>query len=126
MAKSIWRILGIISTIIALILLFLVILIPILKSDQLEEDCSDKYIPKKDNTNLWASFPGQLKSSTKHVLNVFDYSKGLNNVTVKETVNLEEKTKYDNFTFDGKQSILMQNLNMNFKIKKKKTKLLII
>ena len=103
MAKSIWRILGIISTIIALILLFLVILIPILKSDQLEEDCSDKYIPKKDNTNLWASFPGQLKSSTKHVLNVFDYSKGLNNVTVKETVNLEEKTKYDNFVFDGKK-----------------------
>ena len=84
MNKNIWKILGIIFTLITLILLFLVILIPTLKSNQLEEDCSDKYILKKENTDLWASFPGKLKSLTKHVLTVFDYTKGVSNEQLKK------------------------------------------
>ena len=116
MDKNIWKYLGILFIVLTILLLFLVILLPILKEDQLEEDCKEKYIPKKENTNLWASFPGELNTTTNHTFGIFDYSANLNSSKVGKTINLEEKTKYDNFEFaenkiyfDAKSEFLLQD-----------------
>ena len=73
MDKKIWRILAIIFTLIALVFILLVILLPILRKNKAEDDCNDKSIPKKDNTLLWATFPGKLKSNLTHTFEIFDY-----------------------------------------------------
>ena len=93
MDKKIWLILGIVSCLAAAILITLAIVVPILKKDKIPDDCRGKSTIKSDNTNLWAAFPGDLKSTTKHTLNVLEYADG-DTLRAKETIELEEKINY--------------------------------
>ena len=93
MDKKIWLILGIVSCLAAAILITLAIVVPILKKDKIPDDYRGKSTIKSDNTNLWAAFPGDLKSTTKHTLNVLEYADG-DALSAKETIELEEKINY--------------------------------
>ena len=102
MDKKIWRILAIIFTLIALVFILLVILLPILRKNKAEDDCNDKSIPKKDNTLLWATFPGKLKSNLTHTFEIFDYLED-KTAKKKEAISLNEKVNYTIIEYKDKE-----------------------
>ena len=92
-----WRTFAIIFTILALILIVLVILLPILRLNDAETECANKSTPEISNTNLWAKFPGDLKSTTTHIFNILGYSDDNKSAKIKEKLTLNEYTEYENF-----------------------------
>ena len=104
MEKKGWLALAILFAVITIVLLILVIVLPIVtKEDEGKDEWHKQSLPKKDNTELWASFPGKLQTKTIHTFSILDYTEIKNKAKIKNTVVLEETTKYDNFDFPDKE-----------------------
>ena len=83
--------------------IIIVIVIPIVLKKKIESNYRDKTIPRNNNINLWAKYPGEIKSKTTHTFKVFDHSK--EPLNIKDSLILEEKTSYDNFEFKDNNKI---------------------
>ena len=99
MDKKIWLILSIVFCVLTIIMLILVIALPITKKRDAEKETKEHSIPGKDNTALWAEFPGDLKTQTTHTFNILEYSDDMKSASVKDSIKLSEETKYTNFEF---------------------------
>ena len=73
LSKKTLNTIGIICTILATIMLILVIVVPILLKRKLSNDFIEKCNPSLENTNIWATFPGELESKLLHTFKFFDY-----------------------------------------------------
>ena len=122
MDKKIWKILGIVFTLITLVLIFLIIIIPITLKNKARDDVKEKSIPSEDNTRLWANFPGELNSSTIHTLKILEYTEDRKNVSIKEIIELNETTEYDNFDFNTNEKRVFFDAKSKFKFVKEGTK----
>ena len=102
MAISQKKLKGLAYVFLSLTVLFIiaVILIPIIIKKSVESKYRDKTIPNQFNINLWAKFPGDIKSKTTHTFKILDYSE--ESLKIKDSVVLEEKTAYDKFEFYNK------------------------
>ena len=87
---------------VTLILIILVIVLPITRQKDAEKDTKEASTPKKDNTDLWANFPGQLKTQTNHTFTILNYSDDRTNASIKDSIKLSESTKYANFEYSDK------------------------
>ena len=99
MEKKYWLLCGILAGIVTVTLIILAIVLPSTKESSAESESKEHSTPGKDNTNLWATFPGELNTKTFHTFSLYEYADGLKEVTIKDKIKLEEKTKYDNFEF---------------------------
>lgn len=99
MEKKYWLLCGILAGIVTVTLIILAIVLPSTKESSAESESKEHSTPGKDNTNLWATFPGELNTKTFHTFSFYEYADGLKEVTIKDKIKLEEKTKYDNFEF---------------------------
>ena len=122
MDKNVWRILGIIFTILTVLFIVLTIILPIIKKNSTESECSEKSTPKIDNTKLWAEFPGELNTITNHTLKVLEYSYNFNNYAIKDSISLTEEIKYENFNYSDSEDKLYFDAKSKFKINSPKTK----
>ena len=82
---------------ISILLIVLVIVLPIIIKNKIQSDYTKEAGPKSDNINLWAKFPGEIKTSIIHTFNILNYSK--NNSSKIDSLILEEEIQYDNFNF---------------------------
>lgn len=119
MDKKAWQILSIIFCIITIVLLILVIVLPIVRKNKAINDSKDKSIPTKDNIELWAKFPGKVKSSTIHTLNILEYADNLKNASIKESISLTETTEYENFDFIEKEKKVYFDAKSKYKLEEK-------
>ena len=85
--------------VLTILLIIVVILVPILVKNNVKSKYTKKTKPKIDNTNLWAKFPGDIKTKTTHSFNILDYYES-NNSKIKDSLVLEEDIFYDNFIFN--------------------------
>ena len=122
MDKKIFKILGILFCFLALLLTVLVILLPILKKNTAMDDSSNKSIPKIENTHLWAEFPGEIKSKTIHNFQILEYSNDLTKSTIKDSLNLIEEVKYDNFEYVDNEDKMYFDAKSEFKFLNEKSK----
>ena len=122
MDKKSWKILGIVFTLIALVLVFLLIIILIVRNNRTRDDIKEKSNPSEKNTRLWATFPGKLNSSTTHTLNILEYTEDRKNVSIKEKIELNETTEYDNFNFNKKEKKVFFDAKSEFKLVKGEVK----
>ena len=123
MDKNVWRILGIIFTILTVLFIVLIIVLPIVRKNSTESECSEKSTPKRNNIKLWAEFPGELNTITNHILKVLDYSDDFNNYTIKDSISLTEEIKYENFNYSESEDKLYFDAKSKYKINSpKKTK----
>ena len=86
---------------ISIILIILVIVLPIVIKSKIKSKYKKKAGPKSDNINLWAKFPGEIKTSIIHTFNILDYSQNI--LTKKDSLIFEEEILYDNFNFTKKE-----------------------
>ena len=98
---------------ITILLIILVIILPILIKNKVKSNYIEKSRPHSDNTNLWAKFPGDIKTKITHIFNILDYSE--NNLKIKDSLTLEEETFYDNFNFTDKEDKLLFDAKSKFK-----------
>lgn len=122
MDKKIWLILGICFCLLTLMLIILVIVLPIVRKSNAMDDSSSKSIPRLDNTNLWAHFPGELSSTINHKFQVVEYSDNLNTATIKDSIDLTEEVKYDNFNYSESEDKMYFDAKSEFKVEKQETK----
>ena len=109
---------GIICTILATIMLILVIVVPILLKRKLSNDFIEKCNPSLENTNIWATFPGELESKLLHTFKFFDYQETDDKenplkINYKANIIIEEKVNYTNFSKDDNN--IYFNNNRNYK-----------
>ena len=108
---------GIISIVIVTLMIILVIVLPIMLKTKKANDFTEKCFPTLQNTNLWAKFPGDLKSTLTHTYGVFDYKKKSNEnpyeIEVKSNFSIIEEIFYDNFTKD--EDTIFFNANRSYK-----------
>ena len=102
LSKKTLNTIGITSVVLATIMLILVIVLPNLLKRQMKKDYIEKCNPSMDNTNLWASFPGELNSKLLHTFSFFDYETVNEKdksykINLKSNVTIEEQVKYTNF-----------------------------
>ena len=102
LSKKTLNAIGIICVVLATIMLILVIVLPNLLKRQMKKDYIEKCNPSMDNTNLWASFPGELNSKLLHTFSFFDYETVNEKdksykINLKSNVTIEEQVKYTNF-----------------------------
>ena len=97
-----------------------VILIPIIIKKSVESKYRDKTIQNQFNINLWAKFPGDIKSKTTHTFKILDYSE--ESLKIKDSVVLEEKTAYDKFEFDKNNNKIKFDAISEFKMDEPKPK----
>ena len=108
---------------IASLFVLLIVVVPILARKSFSSEYIIKSNPSMENTNLWAKFPGDLKSVLTHNFIFFDYDKVQEENTTKnvllmsENITLDENIAYSEFKQgdDGK-SIFFSN-NRNYSIK---------
>ena len=101
LSKNHLNCIGIIAISIATLMLILVIVLPIMLKTKQKNDFTAKSLPTLDNINLWAKFPGDLKSTLIHKYGIFDYKLNSENqyqIEIKSNISIEEKVAYDNFT----------------------------
>ena len=103
LSKKTLNTIGIISIVLATIMLILVIVLPILLKRQLKKNFIEKCNPSMENTDLWASFPGELTSKLLHTFTFYDYEETnekdkLYKINFKSNVTIEEQVKYTNFS----------------------------
>jgi hypothetical protein len=103
-------------------LIILVIVLPIVRKSNAMDDSSSKSIPRLDNTNLWAHFPGELSSTINHKFQVVEYSDNLNTATIKDSIDLTEEVKYDNFNYSESEDKMYFDAKSEFKVEKQETK----
>lgn len=101
----------------AIIFLLSVIILPIILKSNIKSTYREKTTPNLDNTNLWARFPGEIKSKTTHTFNILDYSQ--KNPKFKDSLVLEEKTSYENFTFKSEENKLVFDARSNYSVTNK-------
>ena len=111
------KILALTLVAIVFLLIILVIILPILIKSKIESNLKEKTTPHSDNTNLWAKFPGDLKSKMIHTFKILDYSE--NNPKIEDLLSLEEEVFYDNFNFTDKEDKLIFDAKSKFKINTK-------
>ena len=99
MDKKLFLFLGILCIVVTVVLLILVIALPILRKNDAETESTEHSTPAKDNIDLWAKFPGELKTQTTHTLKILKYEDDMKSAGVNYTIKLNESTKYDNFEF---------------------------
>ena len=103
LTKKTLNIIGVISATLATIMLILVIVVPILYKRKKKNDYIQKCNPSMDNTNIWASFPGDLNSKLLHNFGFFEYEEKKEKensfkISLKTNIEIEEQVKYTNFT----------------------------
>ena len=99
MDKKLFLFLGILCIVVTVVLLILVIALPILRKNDAETESTEHSTPAKDNIDLWAKFPGELKTQTTHTFKILKYEDDMKSASVNYTIKLNESTKYDNFEF---------------------------
>ena len=122
MDKNLWRILGIIFTILTVLFIVLTIVLPIVRKNNTESESSEKSTPKIDNIKLWAEFPGDLTTKTNHTLKVLDYSDNFNNYSIRDSISLIEEIKYENFNYSESEDKLYFDAKSKYKINSTETK----
>lgn len=122
MDKNLWRILGIIFTILTVLFIVLTIVLPIVRKNNTELESSEKSTPKIDNIKLWAEFPGDLTTKTNHTLKVLDYSDNFNNYSIRDSISLIEEIKYENFNYSESEDKLYFDAKSKYKINSTETK----
>ena len=95
--KKVWLIIGVAACLLTTLFLILVIALPNSKEDSALEDTKTKSSITTENNNLWASFPGELKTQTTHKFDIFDYSEA--SPKIGDSITLEEEIKYENIEF---------------------------
>ena len=113
MDRKIWIILASIAVCLLIVFIVLVIVLPIQRNKDAEDDVKDHSTPKNDNTLLWANFPGELKTQTFHTFNILGYSDDRSTASIKDSIKLSEETKYSNFEFSD---LIKFDANSTFKI----------
>ena len=103
LSKHTLNIIGIVSSVLASIMIILVIVIPILLRRKFTKDYISKCNPSMNNTNIWATFPGELNSKLYHNFGFFNYEKKSTEenkyeINIKSNITIEEEIKYINFT----------------------------
>ena len=108
---------------IALTIIFIiaVIVIPIAIKKSVESDLRKKTIPTIFNTDIWAQFPGKIKSKTTHIFKVLDYSSD-DSLNIKDTLVLEEKTSYNNFYYNENRDKITFDTGSEFNLDEPKPK----
>ena len=99
MDKKYWLIFAIVAGVISLVMLILIFALPPAKKTSANSDSKEHSTPKQENINLWASFPGDLKTTTFHNFGILEYSEDMKSASTKSKIKLEEKTKYEKFEF---------------------------
>ena len=121
MDRKIWIILASIAVCLLIVFLILVIVLPIQRKKDAEDDAKDHSIPKQDNILLWANFPGELKTQTTHTFNILGYSDDRSTASIKDSIKLSEETHYSDFEFDDPSEQIKFNANSTYKIVADKT-----
>ena len=67
------KVLAITFTAITILLILLVIVLPLLIKSKIKSNYIEQTTPHSDNTNLWAKFPGDVKTKMTHTFNILDY-----------------------------------------------------
>ena len=103
LSKKALNIIGVTSVVLATLMIILVIVLPIQFKRILKNDYIQKCNPSLDNTNIWASFPGELDSKLLHTFSFFNYEKidgekNLYKINYKSNITIEEKVNYTNFS----------------------------
>lgn len=111
------KVLAITFTAITILLILLVIVLPLLIKSKIKSNYIEQTTPHSDNTNLWAKFPGDVKTKMTHTFNILDYSQ--DNLKIKDSLTLEEEVFYDNFNFTDKEDKLIFDAKSTFKINTK-------
>ena len=112
LSKKTLNIIGIVSVLLATVLIIVVIVVPILLKRILKKDYIEKCNPSMNNTNIWASFPGELKSKLLHTFAFVNYENEENNeykVNYKTTITFEEQVKYTNFSKEDNTIYFLNN-----------------
>ena len=99
MDKKFWIILASIFICLTIVFIILVIILPIQRYKDAEEDIKNHSTPAKDNTLLWATFPGELKTQTTHTFNILEYSSDKSSASIKDSIKLNEEIEYQNFEY---------------------------
>ncbi len=121
MDRKIWIILASIAVCLLIVFLILVIVLPIQRKKDAEDDAKDHSIPKQDNILLWANFPGELKTQTTHTFNILGYSDDRSTASIKDSIKLSEETHYSDFEFPESLDWIKFNANSTYKIVTDKT-----
>ena len=119
LSKKTLNAIGIICTILATIMLILVIVVPILLKRKLSNDFIEKCNPSLENTNIWATFPGELESKLLHTFKFFDYQETDDKenplkINYKANIIIEEKVNYTNFSKDDNNIYFNNNRNYKY------------
>jgi hypothetical protein len=117
MDKKFWLIFAIVAIVISIVMLILVLVLPSQKKDSITSETKEHSTPKQENVKLWASFPGELKTTTFHNFGIYDYTDDMKNAAVKTQIKLEEKTEYIKFDFSDPSKIAF-DLNNSYAISK--------
>ena len=120
--KHKYKVIAITLTSITIIFIILVIVLPIIIENKIESDSKEKTTPHSDNTNLWAKFPGDLKTTLTHEFKILEYSENQifnGSVKVKDSITLKEEVFYDNFNFTDKEDLITFDAKTKFFIDKK-------
>ena len=104
-----------------IIFIIAVIVIPIVIKKSVESDLRKKTIPTIFNTDIWAQFPGKIKSKTSHIFKVLDYSSD-DSLNIKDTLVLEEKTSYNNFYYNENRDKITFYTDSEFNLDEPKPK----
>ena len=115
-SKKTCKIIGIVAITIASLFVLLVVIVPILARKSFASDYIEKSNPTKENTNLWAKFPGDLKTTLTHNFAFFDYDydgppeQNKYKIKLNNNITLDENVIYDKFEEDkGTNSIHFYN-----------------
>ena len=118
-SKKTCKIIGIVTITIASLFVLLVVIVPILGRKAYSTDYIIKSNPAMDNTNLWAKFPGDLKSTLKHNFIFFDYDQKSNKTSLRvyKNITLDENIAYSQFKQgeDGKSIYFFNNRTFSTK-----------
>ena len=98
-----------------IVLIVLVIVLPIVLQRNIKSDYTDKTKPKIDNINLWAKFPGDIKTQTTHTFNVLDHTTK-DSPKIKDSLILDEEIVYDNFNLLEKENKLLFDAKYQYKL----------
>ena len=127
LSKNQLNCIGIISITIVTVMIILVIVLPIMLKTKKANDFTEKCFPTINNTNLWAKFPGALKSNLSHTYEIFDYKsqskenlKNSYEIEVKSNFSILEEIVYSNFTKD--EDTIFFNANRSYKYLEEKGK----
>ena len=98
-----------------IVLIVLVIVLPIVLKRNIKSEYTDKTKPKIDNINLWAKFPGDIKTQITHTFNVLDHTTK-ESPKIKDSLILDEEIAYENFNLLEKENKLLFDAKYQYKL----------